>query len=376
MNLIETRHYLHQHPEVSGKEEKTAEFIITQLQKLGVQTIHHSFSNTAILAEIKGQKPGKTLLFRCELDALPIQETNTNLSYKSIYKGVGHKCGHDGHMTILLGLAQKLLQKPILKGNVLLLFQPAEEDGRGAKGILNSKKLTEFNIDYIFALHNVPGYPLGSIVCKPGSFTPSVESLDVNLFGKTSHAGMPWRGINPATTMAKLINYYQDLHQPDSQKENYFLATPIQIEMGEQAYGTSAGQGRISYTFRAYDHALFVTQKKEIIEHTTQLIQETKDLRYKLVWKEGFEANINNPQAYHFIKEAAKTQNYPFIEKEIGFSWGEDFGRFTQHYPGAMFGLGAGKNHPDLHNPDYDFPDELIDKGIAMFYEIAQKTTL
>src|SRR5699024_9882230 len=204
MNPIETRHYLHQHPEVSVCEENTAAYIVETLQKIGLSSIHHDFFEAAILAEISADKPGNTVLIRCELDALPIQETNTNLSYKSNKAGVSHKCGHDGHMTILLGLAEKLKQTPPKTGKVLLLFQPSEENGRGAEGVLKSGILQNYAIDFMFALHNVPGFPLGSVVCRPGSFTPSVESLTVELIGKTSHAGMPEKGVNPALTIAKL----------------------------------------------------------------------------------------------------------------------------------------------------------------------------
>lgn len=372
MDLKKTRHHLHQYPEVSGQEQNTQAYIVKKLQAIGVEKIHKNFFETAVLAEIGPEKPEKTLLFRCELDALPIAETNHNLAYKSKNEGIAHKCGHDGHMTILLGVAEKLMQKNPSKGKVLLLFQPAEENGRGARGILASKKLEEFAIDFIFALHNVPRYPLGSIICKAGSFTPSVESLEVKLTGRTSHAGMPETGINPATAIAELIRYYHSLHQPDTEQEEYFLASPIQIIMGELAYGTTAGDGLISYTFRSYDHDFFIAQKENIAKRVAQIAHKTKGLHYQLAWKEGFEANINHEKAYTFIKEAATQNKLRYIEKPIGFSWGEDFGRFTQHYPGAMFGLGSGKNQPELHNPDYDFPDELTTKGIAMFYALAK----
>src|SRR5699024_962593 len=179
-------------------------------------------------AEIDTGHPGKTILFRSELDALPIQDVNEHLPYRSVVPGKSHKCGHDGHMTILIGLAEKLVRNPPPSGKILLLFQPGEEDGQGARGILNSGKLKEFAIDFIFALHNIPKYPFGQIICKPGSFTPSVESIDVELRGKTAHAGMPWAGVNPAETIGKLITYYQSLHQPETDEDSYFLSTPIQ----------------------------------------------------------------------------------------------------------------------------------------------------
>lgn len=372
MDLKNIRHHLHQHPEVSGEEEKTSHFIVRKLKEIGVDQIHQGFFMNSVLAEIAGQKNGNTILFRCELDALPIQEINDDLEYKSINDGVSHKCGHDGHMAILLGLAETLVKNRDFEGKIILLFQPAEEDGRGAKGILESQKLKDFKIEFFLALHNVPGFPLGSIVCKPGNFTPSVESLDVKLVGKTSHAGMPDKGISPAPAISKLIDYYQALHQPKIDAPEFFLSSPIQIKMGELAYGTAAGKGKISYTFRTFDHDLFLKRKEEINEHVKTLVGETQGLKCTLNWTEGFEVNINDELAYDYIKQAAAKNNLEFIEKEQGFNWGEDFGRFTQHYPGAMFGLGAGTDHPELHNPDYDFPDQLIDIGVLMFYRLVK----
>ena len=372
MDLKAIRHYLHQHPEVSGKESRTAKFIIKKLKELGIRNVHTDFSKTAVLAEIDGKQPGKTVLFRCELDALPIQEVNDELEYKSICDGVSHKCGHDGHMTIILGLAEALLKNTPDKGKVLLLFQPSEENGRGAKAILESGKLKEFDIDFVFALHNVPGFPMGSVVCKTESFTPSVESIDVHLKGKTSHAGMPDKGVNPAVCISRLIRFYQSLHQPEVNRDDYFLATPIQLQMGEPAYGTSAGSGMLSYTFRSYDHGFFKKQKEKIEKQTRDIVKKTDGLSFEMIWKEAFEANQNEEGAVALIKKAAFANELKYIEKEIGFSWGEDFGRLTREYPGAMFGLGSGRNQPELHNPDFDFPDELLEKGISMWYTLAK----
>ncbi len=376
MKLQKIRHHLHQHPEVSGEEQETAQFIKEKLKALGLKKIYDNFFSHALLAEIDSGKAGKTILFRCELDALPIQETNDNLDYKSVRDGISHKCGHDGHMTMLLGLAEKLTQTPPQQGKIYFLFQPSEENGQGAKGVLASKILADKDIDFVFALHNVPGFPMGSIVCKPGTFTPSVESLEICLDGKTSHAGMPEKGVNPASAIAKLIGYYQSLHQPDPDQEDYFLSTPILIDMGKSAYGTAAGHGKMGYTFRAYDHDFFTQRKAEIEKQSRTLITETQGLASCLTWKEGFEANANNEEAYKLIKKAAAHNSFKFIEKEKPFPWGEDFGALTQQFPGAMFGLGSGEKQPELHNPDFDFPDELLNKGITMFYTLAKMINL
>lgn len=373
MDLKSVRRYIHQNPELSGQEENTSKFISGKLKSLGIQKVQTNFSEHSLLAEIDFQNPGKTVLFRSELDALPIEEIN-EFEHTSIQPKVSHKCGHDGHMAILIGLAERLVKsQTINSGKVLLLFQSSEETGKGARGVAESKILEPFSIDYAFALHNIPGYPIGSVICKSGSFTPSVESIDINLIGKTSHAGMPEAGINPALSISKIIEYFDSIHVPDITREDFFLATPIQIHMGTEAYGTSAGEAIISYTLRSWNYEYFNKKKEEIVNTISKIISETEGLTHSIEWKEAFDANSNSEEAYQLIVKAAKENNFAFIEKEHPFNWGEDFGTFTQMYSGAMFCLGSGENSPELHNPDFDFPDEIIEVGVQMFYSIAQQ---
>ena len=194
MNAIQIRHTLHAHPELSGQEAGTSAFIVEQLRSLGIQKIHTGFSPHAVVAEIEGQEVGKTLLFRSELDALPIQEIN-EFAHKSLIDNVSHKCGHDGHSATMLAFAQKLQQQKLKKGKVLLFFQSAEETADGAKAALDSGFFDQFSIDYAFAYHNIPGSPLGAVLCKSGTFTPCVESLLIDLMGKNCHASDPVRCV-------------------------------------------------------------------------------------------------------------------------------------------------------------------------------------
>lgn len=376
MNLTEIRKQLHKHPEVSGEEQNTSDFIVSQLQKTGLDAIHRGFSEHSIIGEMNFDEEGKTLLLRCELDALPIEESN-NLPYRSKNDGVSHKCGHDGHMTIMLGIIEKLKAKPLPKGRVLFLFQSSEEDGMGAESIMNSKKLEDLApIDRVVSLHNVPGYKKDTIVCKTGGFTPSVESVDIFLTGKESHAGMPENGVSPAPAIAQLIAYFSEIHNDDKSAETYFLSTPIQLKMGQPAYGTAAGEALMSYTFRSYDFDFFQKRKSEIIQKAKDLEDAVPGLSINMDWKQAFDANINEADTVACIKKAAAESKLKYVDKTHPFSWGEDFGTFTQEYPGAMFGLGAGEKTPELHNPDFNFPDEIRKTGINMFYRIAKSTLL
>lgn len=366
----ELRKQLHRHPELSGEEKETSLFIRNHLQDLGIKEIHSTFSQHSLIAEIEGENPGKTVLFRAELDALPLQEKNS-FHHKSKVNGVSHKCGHDGHITILLALAQKLVEDRPAKGKFLLLFQSAEETGEGAQSILESGFLDNYDIDHAIALHNVPGFPLGSVVCKDNTFTPSVESFSVDLQGETSHAGEPDKGINPANCIADIINYLNDLHVPENESEDYFVVAPIHINMGRKAYGTSAGNATIGYTIRTYEYDKFQSKKDQIDTKISEFA-DLHDLKAEIKWIEPFASNKNNSDVVAVIEKATKQVNLEYIKKVFPFDWGEDFGLFTQKYKGAMFGLGSGKNTPPLHDEQYDFPDELIEKGSSLFYQIAK----
>ena len=369
--LIQLRQELHKHPEVSGKETETAQRIIDFLSKYKPNEIITNLGGNGVLAIYKRNEEGKTILFRCELDALPIQEINS-FEYKSIYEGVSHKCGHDGHMAIICGLAKKLHQNPLKQGTVMLLFQPAEEDGSGAKSVVSDEKFKDIKVDYAFALHNLPGYPLHQIVIKENTFTCAVNSIIIQLQGKTSHASEPENGNNPALAISEIISAYNVKIQADITKENYCLITPIHINMGEKAYGVSAGYGEVHFTVRSDSNAFMQNTEREL-EKIASDIALKYNLKSNILWTESFQANENNKEAVNYIKKSALKLNLDILEKELPFSFGEDFGLITQQFKGAMFGLGAGENSPSLHNPDYDFPDEIINTGSTLFYQITKE---
>lgn len=368
---IEFRQNIHANPELSTLEKNTSDYVVSELKKLGITKIHQGFSMHSVLAEIDGKESGPTILFRCELDALPIQEEN-DFAHRSKKDSVSHKCGHDGHAATMFRFAQKLIEKPLKKGKILLFFQSAEEIGAGAKDAINSGIFNQFKINYAFAYHNFAGFPMGEIIAKKGLFTPCVESGIFELIGKTSHAAEPAKGINPALAIAEIVQYFDSLNNTDKASENFFVATPIHIEMGEKAYGTSAGKASIGYTFRTWKNEKFDEMKAKIVQKVDEVSKKYK-LEFSEKWFETFNANNNNATAYNEIKIAAKAQKFELLDLEKPFEFGEDFGLFTKQYKGAMFGIGSGVNQPPLHSSRFDFPDELIEIGSAMFYQIAEQ---
>lgn len=370
--LQQIRRHLHAYPEVSGQERETAQYVSSQLRGLSPAEHWCEVGGTGVVATFDSKKAGLHLLFRAELDALPILESNT-FSHRSQYPGVSHKCGHDGHTTVLLGLAKLLSQNETWSGKVSLLFQPAEETGAGAVAMLEDARIRGLQVDQAYAFHNLPGYPLGQIIAKSGAFTPAVQSLILKLQGHTAHAAEPENGRNPALAMAEILQYAKSLEHPMASDERFRLLTPVYMQLGEKAYGVSAGEGEVHFTLRAWT--------KESMEHLVDAllggVKEIVDryhLRWDKAWTDSFRANYNQEGLVDQIRKAARLNNYRLHEMEQPLKWGEDFGAFTEIFPAAMFGIGAGIDSPALHHEDYDFPDELIQVGIQMFWSIINQS--
>jgi len=366
--LIALRRNLHQHPELSGKEFLTSEKLARYVASNQPDEIITQVGGTGFAAVFEGKTPGKTFLFRAELDALPISEIN-DFGHKSAFAGISHKCGHDGHATILAGLSRLLHQNPIKSGKVILLFQPAEETGDGAKAILSDEKFEQIKPDFVFALHNLPGFPLNQIVVGNANFAAASKGMIIKLFGKTSHAAYPESGLSPALAMTGIIRDFIQLSLDKQSFEDFVLLTIIHSRLGDVAFGTSPGYAEVMATLRSYNNRVMeiLTQKAiKIVEEAT----DKYGLTEKINFTEEFPATVNQPVAVDFVRKSAYKNGYKIHEIIKSFRWSEDFGHFTNKFPGAFFGIGSGKNHPDLHNPDYDFPDELIETGIRMFYGI------
>ncbi len=371
VELIELRHRLHQQPELSGKEEDTAAFIADYLKRHNPDLLLESLGKNGVAAVFAGYSPGETTMIRCELDALPIVEANSDLHYKSSTPGVSHKCGHDGHMAIVCGLARLLHENPSQSGRVILLFQPAEETGQGARWVLDDPRFKDIQPDHIFALHNLPGYPLHHVLLKKGTFCAASKGLKIKLSGITAHASEPENGVSPALAVAKLIPKLIDIPQNHSTEfSDFVLVTLTHTQIGEKTFGISPANAEIYLTIRAYSDQ-DLRRLVKLIEHN--VTKAASNLKVEISGHEAFDATINHDAQVDLIEKAAIESGLIAISLPKPNRWSEDFGLFLQQSKGAMFGLGSGLEQPALHNPDYDFPDELIETGVKMFWGIIKE---
>lgn len=370
--LIKLRKQLHKNPELSGKEKFTSETIAYYISLSQPDEILTGIGGNGIIVIYKGKEEGPNVVFRAELDALPIEEENT-VDHISVKKGISHACGHDGHMAILLGLGSLVSQDRPKSGSVMLLFQPAEETGKGAARVLKDSRFKKLNPDYVFALHNLPGVELNKVIYKEDVFACASIGLKAIITGKTSHASEPEKGNNPAFIVADILKKFQKFSLPSSDLNKIKIITPIYIKLGKKALGTNAGATELIFTIRASDEDDYQELKRFALSTIIDSINSNSiagDYKLDHSWIEEFPITANNIACNNYIKQSATNLNLDVEKAYNPFRWSEDFGHFTKRYKGAMFGLGSGNDQPALHNPDYDFPDELINTGSKIFYEI------
>ena len=370
VDLIDFRHQLHRHPEISGEEEETARRVAHLLGAMKPARILTGLGGHGVAAVFDGAEPGPTLLFRSEIDALPIEE-KTHVAHTSTVPGKGHLCGHDGHSTILLALGLGLSRAAPKRGRVVLLFQPAEENGAGAAAVIADSRFAEIRPDFAFSLHNLPGLALGRVALTDGPVNCASRGMKIKLSGKTAHASQPETGLSPMAAMASLMPALTALSRSAPPDRGFRLATVTHAALGERAFGIAPGDGEI-----------WVTLRTLVDDSMAELCAEAEALARRAADAEGLDLDIayddiflhceNAPEAVAHLARALDAEGVGHDKGSLPMRASEDFGRFRAVAPSAMFFLGSGENHPALHNPDYDFPDELIAIGARVFMRVVR----
>lgn len=366
-DLIAFRHALHRAPEVSGAEGETARAVLAFTAATAPDRVLTGLGGHGVALVFEGAEPGPAVMIRCELDALPIEERAT-IPHRSQVPGRGHLCGHDGHMAIVAGLAQHMAAQRPARGRVILLFQPAEEDGSGAAAVLADPRFAQLAPDYAFAIHNLPGLPLGAFALDPGPANCASVGLRLVFTGRTSHAAEPHKAITPAPALARLIPALAALGQGGDLTPDFRLVTLTHLRMGEAAFGITPGDAEIWATLRCLTDDRMAALKAEALACVTAEAA-AHGLTLDHDWHDDFAACRNDPQATALFRAAIAAEGLPFTAF-APMRASEDFGRFGAHARAAMAFLGAGESCPPLHAPDYDFPDALIAPALAAFHRL------
>lgn len=372
--LTDFRRRLHRHPEVSGQEAETAARVAAALAPLHPTGLVRNLGGHGLAAIWQSPNPGPTILFRAELDALPIEELST-APHRSQTPGTAHLCGHDGHTTILIGVARLLSRTPPARGRVILMFQPAEEDGSGAAAVTADPRYAALTPDYAFALHNMPGIPFGQVHLAPGPFACASQGLKILFTGKTAHASLPHTGISPALALADLIPALQSLGPggPDLTPD-FRLVTITHARLGEPAFGIAPGQAEIWVTLRTPADEPMAALRADAM-HIATALAARHGLKSHFTHHDAFAATLNHPEPAEILARALDALDIPHSPGTLPMRASEDFGRFaTPPTRIAMLLLGAGAG-PALHNPDYDFDDALIALGTKIFHRVLTDLT-
>lgn len=366
--LVNLRRELHRNPELSNEEKNTAARVAAFMKPLRPDQSIYNLGGTGVAFVFHGIRPGPTVLLRSELDALPIQEANT-FTHRSNRSGVAHLCGHDGHMTVLAQVALTLSEKRPPRGSVVLLYQPAEETGAGAAQVLADPRFAGLQPDYTFALHNLPGYPIGQVVVRKGTMTCASRGVEIRLIGTPAHAAHPESGVSPASAMCDLIADLQALGGNANTDELAF-ATVVGARLGARAFGTAPQKAEIWTTVRSETNQ---TMEDLILKIESQVEARAgqHNLKFRIDYADVFPATANSDVTVDLIARAVS--NPPICYPEHPFRWSEDFGHFTEQVSGALFGLGAGVHHAQLHDESYDFPEELVPIGAEVFMKILRQ---
>ncbi|WP_240705216.1 amidohydrolase [Pacificoceanicola onchidii] len=366
--LTAWRRGLHQRPEVSGEERETAAEVARMLQAAGADKVLERLGGYGVAGVFDSGAPGPRVMLRCELDALPIEETS-QVPHVSTVPGKAHLCGHDGHMAILAAVAARLARARPERGAVILMFQPAEETGQGARAVLADPAFAALAPTHVFAIHNMPGLPLGAVAVKSGPVTCASRGMRIAFHGKTSHAAEPEKARSPRAALARLMLALPDLAEGAPGDPDYALVTVTHASMGARAFGITPGAAELLVTLRSLTDARMARLQSEA---EAQVRSEAADagLVVTVTYEDVFGATENDPEAARIVTEAAQALGLEQIEGALPWRASEDVGCFGDVAPLGFFLLGAGEAQPPLHAPNYDFPDALIGRGADILCKI------
>ncbi len=374
IDTVLIRQSLHAQPELSSEEQHTAHTIAEILKSIPGFKVHTHVAGHGVIA-FKRYGDGPTIAFRAELDALPIQE-HTTVPYSSVHRGLSHACGHDGHMVLLLEMLNRLEEQKHSRGTLVLVFQPAEETGQGAKAMcweLLQKPLVHVpRPELCFAIHNIPGTPLGHVLMKDGPFACASMGLSLGFSGRPAHAAHPEQALNPLPVAAALIDVAHHAQSIFAEKA-FALVTPIALHAGTENYGTTPVDARAMLTLRS--------ETTEVLENLSAHLEQAAvkmavNAQLGLeISKHDFFPTLYNAPISGDVTNALQAEGFKILELQKPFRWSEDFGHFTKWCPVYMMGLGSGEQQPPLHAPDFDFPDALIPIGGKLYETLFKSFT-
>ena len=379
-SITAIRRDIHAHPELCFHEERTADVIAKALTDWGIP-IHRGLGTTGVVGIVKNGTSGRAVGLRADIDALPMTEHN-HFAHASTHPGKMHACGHDGHTAMLLAAARHLSRHRNFDGTVYLIFQPAEEGGGGAREMMKDGLFDMFPMEAIFGAHNWPGMKVGQFALKSGPVFASSNEFKVTIRGKGAHAAMPNNGIDPVPVACQMVQAFQTIVTRNKKPIDTAVISVTMIHAGE-ATNVVPDSCELQGTVRT-----FTVETLDLVERRMKAIAEATCAAFEagceFTFKRNYPATVNHPAETEFARrllgEVVGADNVLEFEPTMG---SEDFSYFLQARPGCYFLIGNGHgSHRQgghgmgpcmLHNPSYDFNDELIPLGATAWVRMAEK---
>ncbi len=375
--LTAIRRDLHAHPELSFTEERTSKLVADYLRKLGIET-HTGLAKTGVVGVIPGKsRSGKGVGLRADMDCLPMNELNT-FAHKSRTDGRMHACGHDGHTTMLLGAARYLAETRNFDGTAYVIFQPAEEGGGGGHVMVKEGLFDKFPANEVYAVHNWPGLPAGQMAVRAGPVMAATDEVQITLRGRGGHGAMPHLVVDPVVAAAQIITALQTIASRNVNPVDAVVVSVCSMQTSQVgAFNVVPDHVKMVgtvCTFRPETRDLAEKRLKEIVNHVGTGLGVTCEINYS----RGYPATINSAREALF---AAKVGERVFgksnvITEHEPTMGGEDFSYMLQARPGAYVFLGQGGMPGGcfLHNPNYDFNDEVIPLGAGYLAALVEES--
>ncbi|MCO6391275.1 amidohydrolase [Aliihoeflea aestuarii] len=365
------RRHLHQHPEIGFEVHQTAEFVARRLEEFGVNEIHRGVGQTGVVAVIRGRHgDGPAIALRADMDALPIVEAGGQ-PHASTIEGAMHACGHDGHTAMLLGAAKYLAETRNFKGNVVLVFQPAEEIGSGARAMIEDGLFDRFGISHVYGMHNMPGIPVGDIALKRGAIMAASAKFTIRIHGRGGHAARPHTTIDPIVVGAQIVGALQTIVS-----RTVDPIAPAVVTVTRFAGGTADNIIPEAIELWGTARALSMADARHIEERVTAIATKTAEAagaRVEVDYNQSIPVTENDTDEAAFCTRIARevVGDARVDAETVPVMAGEDFSHMLDRRPGTLVFLGNGAS-AGLHHPAYDFSDEAIPAGVSYWIRLVE----
>lgn len=365
------RRDLHAHPETAFEETRTSDIVAAKLQEFGI-TVHRGLAKTGVVGTLNCGE-GPSIGLRADLDALDVQELN-DFDHKSTNDGKMHACGHDGHITMLLGAAKYLAETRNFKGTVQFIFQPAEENEGGGRVMVEQGLFDKFPVDAVYGMHNWPGHDAGLFAVKDGPLMAATDTFEIKIRGRGAHGGMPHLGVDPIPVAAEIVGALQTIASRSINPQDSIVVSVTQFHGGSTS-NVIPDEVVMGGTLRS-----FRTEVQDTIEPSIRRIVggicQAHNCQFEMLHETGYPATINEPTATKAAARAAiDVAGVDKVVTDPTPSMGaEDFSFMLKEVPGCYVwvGNGPGEDGCMLHNPNYDFNDEILTIGASYWARLVE----